>query len=544
MADTKLTAVIAIADKLSKPLKNINNRLQETQAPFKRLNSQIKRLDRLSGFKNLRAGIGGVASEMSRLGLIGVGAGAAGIIAINKLASSGDEIAKTARNFDFATDKLQEYRFVAERSGVSQGAVTKSMQAFTKRLAEARNGTGELFGLLKDVNPQFLRQLLAIEDNAEAYDLLIKKMSELPDQQRQILLGDKAFSEAGRELVKITALGADEIENLKRQAHQYGAVLDKDVLNQSEKFKDQMTNIGSVARGVGFAIGGALMPEIVGLMDQLSNWYLANKQVIDQNVGEFAKRMAESVRVFAKSLPGLIDRVSSFVESIGGMKTVLIGAGLVIAGPLISAIATLSAVLLTTPVGWFIGAIGLIAGAAYSIYKNWEPIKGFFANVWQSLVNAVMPAIETMKTLFLNFTPMGLIIKHWEPLTQFFSDTWQSILGIFEAGMAKVMPIVNKLTSVADKVTKPVRSLFEFGGNAADAVTGAAGNAISGVRNFLGGDDSPRKSILSGNQRTQVGGQVTVKIDSEGRPRVQQVRSDNPSVGLNVDAGMSLVGAM
>lgn len=544
MADTKLTAVIQLADKLSKPLKNINNRLRQTQAPIKRLSSQFKQLDRLSGFKNLRAGLGGVVGQLSRLGIVGVGAGAAGLVALNKMADTGDEIAKTARNFDFAVDKLQEYRFVADRSGVSQATLTKSMQAFTKRVAEARNGTGELYGLLKDVNPEFLNQLLAIKDNAEAYDFLIKKMAELPEQQRQILLGDKAFSEAGRELVKITALGADEIENLKRQAHQYGAVLDQDVLDQSEKFKDQMTNISSIAKGVGFAIGGALMPEMVGLMEQMSEWYLANKEVIDQNVAGFAKDLAASVQSFAENLPGMIERVSNFVDQIGGMKTVLIGAGLVITGPLISAIATLSATLLTTPVGWFIGAVGLIAGAGAMIMGKWNPVEKFFPDLWDGIVEHVGGTIYKMVELFQNFTPAGLIIKHWDPLTDFFSDTWQNILKIFEAGMAKVMPIVNKLTKVADKVTKPVKKLFEFGGNAADAVTGAASDAYNGVRNFFGGDDTPRESILPKGQATQVGGQVTVKIDSEGRPKVQQVRSDNPSVGIDVDAGMSLVGAM
>jgi phage-related protein len=227
------------------------------------------------------------------------------------------------------------------------------------------------------------------------------------------------------------------------------------------------------------------------------------------------------------------------------MKTVLIAAGLVITGPLLGAIATLSTALLTTPVGWFIGAVGLLAVAAYKLYKTWKPVIGLFAEIWGGIINdTVKPAIETLKTLIMSFDPKELIMKHWEPLTQFFSDTWESILGIFEAGMAKVMPIVNKLTAVADKVTKPVKSLFEFGGNAADAVTGVAGDAISGVKSFFGGGDSPRESILSGNQRTQVGGQVSIKIDSEGRPKVQQVRSDNPSVGLDVDAGMSLVGAM
>jgi hypothetical protein len=255
-----LTAVISVANKASGPLKAINSDLRRMQQPIKSLSGQFKALGRVSGFSALRSGIGGVASEMAKLSAIGAGLAGGGFYAIKKMAETGDEIIKTATNFDFATDKLQEYRFIAERSGVSSAALNKSIQAFTKRMAEARNGTGELYGLLDKVNPAFLQQLLAINDNAEAYEFMLKSMSKLPTQQRQILLGDKAFSEAGRELVKITALGADEIENLRKQAHQYGAVLDRSVLEQSATFQDNMTNISSVVKGVAFSIGGALMP--------------------------------------------------------------------------------------------------------------------------------------------------------------------------------------------------------------------------------------------------------------------------------------------
>lgn len=544
MADTKLTAVIQLADKMSKPLKGINNRLQNVQKPIKGLGNQLGRLDRVSGLKNLRSSLGGVAGQLGKLSLIGVGGIGAMVTAVNKLSQSGDEVIKTATNFGISAEKLQEYRFIAERSGVSQASVNKSMQAFTKRLAEARNGTGELYGLLKDVNPEFLNQLLAINDNGEAYDLLIRKMAELPEQQRQILLGDKAFSEAGRELVKITAQGADAIEELRKEAHKYGAVIDEETLKKSAEFQDNMTNLGSIAKNLAFSFGQEMMPAIQGIVTSMTEWGAQNKELIKTKLQEVAEKIAQSIKTLGENLPGIIDRVSRFVDAIGGMKTVLIGAGLVITGPLISAIATLSATLLTTPVGWFIGAVGLIAGAGAMIMGKWNPVEKFFPDLWDGIVEHVGGTIYKMVELFQNFTPAGLIIKHWDPLTDFFSDTWQNIIKIFEAGMAKVMPIVNKLTKVADKVTKPVKKLFEFGGNAADAVTGAASDAYNGVRNFFGGDDTPRESILPKGQATQVGGQVTVKIDSEGRPKVQQVRSDNPSVGIDVDAGMSLVGAM
>lgn len=544
MADTKLTAVIQLADKLSKPLKGINDRLQNSQKPIKGLSNQLGRLDRVSGLKNLRSSLGGVAGQLGKLGLIGAGGIGAMVAAVNKLSKSGDEVIKTATNFDISTDKLQEYRFIAERSGVSQGAVNKSMQAFTKRLAEARNGTGELFGLLKDVNPEFLKQLLAIEDNGEAYDLLIKKMAALPEQQRQILLGDKAFSEAGRELVKITSQGADAIEALRKEAHKYGAVIGEETLKKSAEFQDNMTNLGSIAKNLAFSFGQEMMPAIQGIVTSMTAWGAENKELIKTKLTEVAKKMADAIKRLGDNLPGIIDSVVKFVDSVGGMKTILIAAAAIITGPLISALATLSAVLLTTPIGWFVVAGAAIAGVAAMIMGKWNPIEKFFPNLWSGIIDTVGGSIDWLINIHKKLNPYVLIYKAWEPLTQFFTDIWDGIKAAFKSGWETIKPIIDTLSKAAETLTAPVKKLFEFGSNTAGAVSDFAGDAVGGVKSFFGGGERERQSILSGNQRTQVGGQVTVKIDSEGRPRVQQVRSDNPSVGLNVDAGMSLIGAM
>jgi hypothetical protein len=86
----------------------------------------------------------------------------------------------------------------------------------------------------------------------------------------------------------------------------------------------------------------------------------------------------------------------------------------VMAGPLLSALVglvpavyALGAALLTTPIGWFLLGTAAIAGAALAIYKNWEPIKGFFAGLWADLEikasaawRVIKPIIEAITTPF------------------------------------------------------------------------------------------------------------------------------------------------
>ena len=69
----------------------------------------------------------------------------------------------------------------------------------------------------------------------------------------------------------------------------------------------------------------------------------------------------------------------------------------------------LSVALFTTPLGWFLIAIAAIAGAAYLIYQNWEPIKGFFVGLWEDAKAAFDLGIFGIMKLLANWSPLGLL---------------------------------------------------------------------------------------------------------------------------------------
>lgn len=500
MADLKLKALISVANKASGPLRAINADLNKMRAPIRTLSRQVKALDRASGLRELRRGIGGVTREMARMGAIGAGAAAAVFAGVNKLSKTGDEIIKFSNASGIATDELQEWRFVAERTGVPVTALNKSMLAFTKRMGEARNGTGELFSLLNKTNPEFLQQLLAIEDNAEAFEFLVNGMGKLETQQKRILLADKAFSQSGRQLVKINAETAESIAKMRKEARDYGGVLDKETLLQSAQFQDEMTNVGVMVKGVAFALGSEMIPAIKDLLVGLRKWYLANKEAIKPEIAKFAKQAAASIKEFAKWVVNVAPVVGRFIQSIGGLKTVAIGLGLVLAGPLLSAVAALGAALLATPLGLFITGITLLTKLGLTLYDNFE------------LVRVVIDSIG------------------------------DSIFGLLK-GIASAN---NKLQGLINDAKSLGSNLFN-GGDLFAAVpkTGNESGRNRGQQKSLIQSANSAGALGQGQPPTaEVAGKIQVVIDSEGVPRVKSAKSANPKVGFDVDAGVSFAAAL
>ncbi len=51
--------------------------------------------------------------------------------------------------------------------------------------------------------------------------------------------------------------------------------------------------------------------------------------------------------------------------------------------------AAFDAVMMANPIGLVVAAVTLLAGAAFLIYKNWEPIKAFFTDLWDGIVEKI-----------------------------------------------------------------------------------------------------------------------------------------------------------
>ena len=92
----------------------------------------------------------GRQAELLRTGIRTLGGALIGVTTVGGLAalvdrsiSAADAIGKTADKIGVGVEALQELRFAAKASGVEQQALDMALQRFTRRAAEAAQGTGE-----------------------------------------------------------------------------------------------------------------------------------------------------------------------------------------------------------------------------------------------------------------------------------------------------------------------------------------------------------------------------------------------------------------
>ena len=237
--------------------------------------------------------------------------------------SAADAIGKTADKLGISTKALQEYRFAAEQSGVNTKTLDMGMQRFTRRVAEAQQGQGELKQSLIDAGIA-LRDSSGNVRSSEAilYDYA-DAIKNAENKQERLRLAFKGFDSEGAALVNLFKRGADGVKEYRNQAEELGIVVEDDLIRKSEDAADRMNILSRVIDSKLTIAVAENAKEIEAMTEKLIGFVRIAAQAPD-----FIKYLAES---FAAMVHGpaditrINDKIADLRENIKKLSEARIG---------------------------------------------------------------------------------------------------------------------------------------------------------------------------------------------------------------------------
>ena len=386
-------------DRTSRVLGKMQTKVAKFAARASRSMNRISRAtSKVSGTLTAGLKIGAVATTGAVIGLAA---------AITKTAESMDLLAKQAREVNFPIEEFQEWRFVAEQSGIDSEKFSKGMLTFNKRLGKLKGGFGPLYTALKKTNPQLARQLKAAENSAQAMDIMVRAMQDAKGADMKSMLADAAFG-----LTKMSLVGmksADAIAALRGEMRENGIVTGEQAA-QAEAYNDMMNRLKLTITGLLVNVLTPLMPIIKEIADSIRMWAGENRELISSK--------------FAEYLKWIVDNFSLIVE--WGKK---IGAGIAIFYGVVAAIKVLNAVMTVfnaiaamNPIGLiviaFIAAIALI-----TVFR--DEINAFMFKIFDAIA-AVGKAIKTFFVGIWEWLKASLV-----SIRDFFVGVWEFLYSKF-----------------------------------------------------------------------------------------------------------------
>ena len=482
----KLAFVIDAIDNATKTLRAVNESVDKINAPMRSVRASAREMFREAGWDKFKTQLGVVHESAQRLGntvrQIGFAFGAATALAggafsaIKNTVDTLAGVADTAEKLGVSTEALSRLQFAAEQSGSSAQEMAESMRFLSDNMTAARGGSKEAqkdFALLGISMAQLNKMKVTdvFERMAQVYNEVgdAGHNAELKISNAQNLMG-----RGGAKLIQTLNGGKQALREQGAESDRLGYTVAGKTAREMKAFNDTFNALQASIRGVMTVIASAALPAL----DRMT------KKFTEMNVKartDWAEKFGKALGDIIENLPGFMATIgqvtegvaalgkaaNAVAEALGGWKNVLIG---------IAAIMGLKAVVGIVQLGI---AIGGLVGPGIALAK----VVGSIAAGLLSVVG--LPALIAVGLVAAAIA----IVKYWEPISQFFSDIWEKI----------------------------------------KAIGAAAGNGIAGLFGGQGGPAgtaavaSQAPSALPATGRPTLDGQIRIYVDSEGRPRVQDM---------------------
>jgi lambda family phage tail tape measure protein len=195
----------------------------------------------------------GRQAELLRTGIRTLGGALIGVTTVGGLTalvdrsiSAASAIGKTADTIGVGVEALQELRFAAKASGVEQQTLDMALQRFTRRAAEAAQGTGEAKDALAQMGIALRDQDGHLRSSEDLLADVADAFARIEDPTERVRLAFKLFDSEGVALVNLLRGGSGALEDMRERARDLGIVLDEHLVRDAERARTELDALSQV----------------------------------------------------------------------------------------------------------------------------------------------------------------------------------------------------------------------------------------------------------------------------------------------------------
>lgn len=458
----------------------------------------------------------------------------------------------------FASSSIAALGATMRGMGVSEEIAATGIKNTMLALVAGESATKGQIAAYKELGLDYGKVAKDMQKDANGTTLMVLKQIASLDKYKQAailkdLFGSESLGAIAPLLTNMEALekNLNSVSQANKKA--WDSSMQKEYEARADTTANKLQLLKNNATGLGITIGTALLPVVSSMAEKMST-------------------VIGSVTAWAQENPALASTLTKVavgaIAVAGGVSALAIGVTTVI-GPVALAISSFSvlgsssgvAITMLTKmiapikmIGTVFGVVGkamlanpmvlaitavvaVVAGAAYLIYKNWEPIKAFFSDLWggvkstigsawdgikstlsgawesvKSVFNAsvtyVKDIIKSVDTVFADNPLLNvllpfigiprIIIANWSSITAFFGQIWATISGYFMTGVNAIKTCFTiGFNAVYGVVSSVWTSISSFIQSAFSTVLGVINTGMTAIGTFMSSAWGVIKNIVS-----------------------------------------------
>jgi hypothetical protein len=392
---------------------------------------------------------------------VGIAAGIAGLAALaTEAVVAADAAHDLGIRMDLTAEEVQTMGYAADRTGTSLDTLAIGYTTLTRNLSAQGAEVKKAWATLKLDPTEYENGAQAVGDVADA----LKGLSSDAERTRIAML---LFGESGPRLKEFLDQGSEGIADLEAHAKALGFVISDADAELSGHLLDSIDDLGKIASGVGRKIGLALVPALDEAASSAVDWYVANHDIIDQQLDRVTDGISAALDAMLTPLGLATTGVVAFGVAWGAAGAAKAMAGAVAeASPLAAALGSQAKNLVaaTAALGPYAVAAAAVALTLDDLNKASEGADSITLRLAGTLgvEGETQSALKSIKTLIGETAMLA-----WD-----LGDAFETGIGDALDDLAEKLPTIQPLLDA-------IKEVLSFG--IGDALTGVAGAAQSGI---------------------------------------------------------------
>ena len=340
-----------------------------------------------------------------KVGLAITAAGAAitgfAVLSVKNFADYADSIDKLADRSQLTTDLVQEMALVLGRNGQAVEDLDKVMDGLDKALGALQLGTGKQVQAFHDLGITVDDVNFEADRMDEIFLTVIKRLQNVEQDTKRTQIATDLFA-GGQKALAVTLTNSNEqFDEIRRQAHEMGLVLENDGVKSGAALTDQMGDLGAQMAMVQVRIGELISPFLIMLLDKLI--------AVTNSISTFTRENETLVRIIGLgtvALGGFITIMGVLTLTMSSVKTAF--------GLARAAVALFNTTLIANPIGAIIVAITTLTALIIAVRMETGSWTETLKVIGEGIINsALIPINLFLGALKLLGKGLGAINEDW-----------------------------------------------------------------------------------------------------------------------------------
>ncbi|EIF9752645.1 phage tail tape measure protein [Salmonella enterica] len=350
------------------------------------------------------------------------------------------EFKDMAKNLPVLGAQFQALKMGGKDAAATMGAALQIARKGASTSDEAANNMNNFMAkilspeTLKKAQKNFGVDMYKIVTSAQKkgqnpFEAAMKSVIKMTKNGDQKLLGELFGDMQVQNFVRPMIQNWDEYRRIKETSlGAGGAVVDRDFVNITKDNAERLKQLRIQASNAALSFGQALQPALNAALGVLV---------------PLLTRVSE----FVANNPNLVSQIVMTVGALLTMRTAVIACRV--------AMLALAVATKMTPFGWIQLAISALVAAGVLLYQNWDKIKACAVKVWPTIREYGVKALEGLKFVFMNFTPVGWLVQAFKAGADILNTiNWS------DSGAKIIETLITGIKSKASALVDEVKGIF------------------------------------------------------------------------------------